>query len=226
MLEGIVIVGSILLAFGIDAAWDDRERNRQREALLAAIGSDMSRARDEIDRVAEAHQRGRGAAADLLNLAVAPPVTGAEAHRIDSLVAAACCSTASYDAPLGAVESLFGAGALDMVANPELAFELTAYPALVDDLAREQELLQSMALGLVTYLGAEGVDVSLLDLEYIDPPWALGRTTAHAVVETPRFRGIVSNLWYRYSNTTGILAEMREAIARIEALLAGGEGAT
>jgi len=50
-VEGVVIVGSILLAFGIDAAWDGRTQNQRRQALLAALGSDMALARDEVDRV-------------------------------------------------------------------------------------------------------------------------------------------------------------------------------
>lgn len=222
VLEGMVIVGSILLAFGIDAAWDDRERSRQREALLAAIGSDMAQARAEVERVTGYHRDGRGAAADLLNLPIPAPTTAEHNQRVDSLIGAAFGSTASYDAPLGAVQSLFGAGGLDVVADPELALELTAFPALVADLAREQELLQAMALELHAYLGTQGVDASLFNLDYTEVPWETGPTTASALVASPRFRGIVSMIWYRYRNTTNTLSGMQEAITRIEGLLPGG----
>jgi len=216
-VEGVVIVGSILLAFGIDAAWDRREQNQRREALLAALGNDMALARAEVDRVAAFHRIGWNAAADLLNLNASAPEN--QSHLVDSLVAATWGSTATYDAPLGAVESLFGTGDLDLLTDPDMVFELTALPALLADLAREQVLLQSMAIDLHSYLGTQGVDASLFDVSGFDVPWDTGQTTALSVVASPRFRGIVSMMWFRYSNTTGALDSMREAITRIESLL-------
>jgi hypothetical protein len=219
-VEGVVIVGSILLAFGIDAAWDGREQSQRREALLAAISSDMARARLEVDRVASFHRTGQNAAADLLNYRGEAPLEEDQARLVDSLVAATWGSTASYDAPLGAVESLFGAGGLDLLTDPELAFELTAFPALVADLAREQVLLQSMAIDLHGYLGTQGVDTSLSAVNSFDVPWETGPSNAFGLIGSPLFRGMVSMIWYRYSNTTNNLDAMREAITRIESLLA------
>lgn len=213
-----MIVGSILLAFAIDAAWDNHGQEQRRDALHVAIRNDMQRARIEVDRVATFHRTGRSATAEILGLngmALEPDDT----LKVDSLVAAAWGSTASYDAPLGAVESLFGAGALELLTDPDLAFELTAFPSQVADLGREQLLLQGAANDLHTYLGTRGVDVSLFDLGWIDQPWATGHAGTSRVVSLPGFRGLVSLLWIKYSNTTAGLEEMREAIARIESLL-------
>ena len=220
-VEAIVIVGSILLAFGIDAAWDNRGEDRRREALYAAIRNDMARAMDEVERVAGHHQGGWSAAAALLDLRDVDPRDPDQSRRVDSLVAAAWGATASYDATLGAVENLFGGGGLDLVTDADLAYELTAFPALVADLGREQVKLQATADELHAYLGNEGVDLSLLDLPWFDVPWETGNAGTQRIVTSSRFRGLVSMLWYKYNNTTGDLNGMRDAIVRIEALLPG-----
>ena len=217
-MEGAVIVGSILLAFGIDAAWEGREEAERREVLLAAIGSDMGRAREEVDRVAGFHGFGRTAATDLLRLSTETPLTESEARVADSLVAAVF-STATYDAPMGAVESLLGSGGLNILGDPRLTLALTAFPALVADLVREQAQLTSLADDLAEYLGDQGVDVALLAAPGFDVPWETGQANVSSVVASPRFRGIVSHMWYRYSNTTSDLETIRAAISQIDSLL-------
>ena len=220
VLEAVVIVGSILLAFAIDAAWDNRVDHQRRDALLTAVAADMSRARAEIDRVYDFHDVGREAARRLLNLS-AESTDASLALTVDSLVGAAWGSTASYDSPAGAVESLFGAGAIDLIGDADLAFELTAFPALVDDLGREQAMLQAMALELHAYLRDQGVDASLFQLGAFEVPWETGPTDVLPLVGTAPFRSMVSMMWYRYTNTTNTLVQLRDAIARIEARLPG-----
>jgi hypothetical protein len=51
----VVIVASILLAFGIDAAWQERTDQAQESELIAAIERDMRRNLDEADRVLAGH---------------------------------------------------------------------------------------------------------------------------------------------------------------------------
>lgn len=219
LVEGVVIVGSILLAFGIDAAWEGRNQRQRRAALFAALGNDMALARAEVDRVATFHRTGHSAAADLLN--VGRVVRGEIDQRlmIDSLVAATWGSTASYDAPLGAVESVVGSGDLDLVSDPALVLELTAFPARVADLAWEQTLLQALATELQAYVSLQGIDASLFDLNGFDVPWETGPTNVHALIAAPRFRSLVSSIWYRYDNTLGELDSIREAITRVESFL-------
>jgi hypothetical protein len=219
LVEATVIVGSILLAFAIDAAWEDREQNRRRAALYTALANDMTLARAEVERVGAYHRTGHSAAAALLNFGQVDPNNEEERLVIDSLVAATWGSTASYDAPLGAVESVLSSGELDVVSDSDLVRELTAFPAMVADLAWEQTQLQSMATELHTYLGVKGVDASLFDNVAFDEPWELGPTGSYRLVADPRLRGLVSMIWFRYNNTSSTLAYIGEAINRIESLL-------
>ena len=50
-VEAIVIVGSILLAFTIDAAWDGLQESRQRDELLASVLDEVRLNREELESV-------------------------------------------------------------------------------------------------------------------------------------------------------------------------------
>ena len=49
LAEGAVIVVSILLAFGIDAWWDDAQRTREAHAMLETLSEEIRDARAEVD---------------------------------------------------------------------------------------------------------------------------------------------------------------------------------
>ncbi len=57
-MEGLVIVASILLAFGIDAAWDVRQERRTEDQLLRTLLAEIDVNREELD-----HRRTQGAEA-------------------------------------------------------------------------------------------------------------------------------------------------------------------
>lgn len=50
--EGVVIVVSILLAFGVDAWWDGFQESRRRSALVAGLVSDFDATRDRLSSAA------------------------------------------------------------------------------------------------------------------------------------------------------------------------------
>ena len=45
LIEGVVIVGSILLAFGIDTWWEGRQERSQVRAELEALAAEVAEAR-------------------------------------------------------------------------------------------------------------------------------------------------------------------------------------
>ena len=56
LIDGVVIVASILLAFAIDAWWQDRVDVQDEADLIEAIIQDVERTQLEIDRVLERNQ--------------------------------------------------------------------------------------------------------------------------------------------------------------------------
>jgi hypothetical protein len=56
-LEGLVIVISILLAFTLDAAWDDRQERIRRDEYLRVLEDEFRAAAEEMEDQLEDHQR-------------------------------------------------------------------------------------------------------------------------------------------------------------------------
>ena len=65
-LEGLVIVVSILLAFSVDALWEQRQDRSRRLEYLSALEGEFSEARSEIESQVEAHPRQLAAIDSLL----------------------------------------------------------------------------------------------------------------------------------------------------------------
>ena len=68
LLEGVVIVGSILLAFGIDAAWEERQEREDTERHLRALIREVRQTQDEIRFEIQGVERSRSGTADVLEL--------------------------------------------------------------------------------------------------------------------------------------------------------------
>lgn len=218
LLDAAVIVGSILLAFGIDAAWDARSEAKVRDAFALAIRREMSFALSEVDRVAGFHQGGLEAAATLLSYDPSTPLGPTDAPTVDSLLLVVLIGTASYDAPMGALNGLLMSGDIDLLDEPQLLAALTAFPALVANLEREQRLLYETIFLLLPYLGSNGVDQSQINVEG-DVPWDLSPTPAYLIVGNAQFRGLMDEIYWHYRNSSEALGEIREGIGRIQGLM-------
>lgn len=105
IIEGFVIVASILLAFAIDAGWSALEEGRQREALVRALRGDFEIAATALSRAQRLHEAGRDATGHLLVLTEAGAVDVGAQAAVDSLLA---LSLVGGDAvpPTGTLETL------------------------------------------------------------------------------------------------------------------------
>ncbi len=59
LIEGVVIVGSILLAFGIEAAWEERQQREEERAILAelhsTLGEDLAALIEDFETMSAVH---------------------------------------------------------------------------------------------------------------------------------------------------------------------------
>jgi hypothetical protein len=178
----------------------------------------MTFALSEVDRVTAHHQAGLEAAAALLSYDPSTALGPTDASAIDSLLTTVLMGTASYDAPIGALNGLLMSGAIDVLDEPELLAELTAFPALVANLEREQRQLYETVFILLPYLGSNGVDQSQLEVEG-DVPWGLAPTPAYLIVGDAQFRGLIDEIYWHYRNSSEALGDIREGIGEIQRLL-------
>jgi hypothetical protein len=130
-VEGVVIVGSILLAFGLQAWWEGRRERRDEQELVFAFTAEFDGVEAELDRAREVHQARRESTAELIRLIdQGTPLPGADS--LWSLMRAAGRAT-TLDPPNGVLSSALGAGSLTLIQNDSLRVLLASWPRLVSD---------------------------------------------------------------------------------------------
>lgn len=138
VLEGFVVVISILIAFGLDAWWDERVERRDFLDDLINVQQDLATNIVSVTQAIDFQRRGVAAIDVLLEGAERVPV-GGTIPVSDTIVLAAIVSTPTYDPSTGAVDALIESGRLSDLDDPELKGILTDFRTAVLDI-REDEL--------------------------------------------------------------------------------------
>jgi hypothetical protein len=136
LTEAVVIVGSILLAFAIDAAWASRADTVRRRQLEAFLRSDIEVTAVAVDRREEWARQVVGQARGILEGLAA----GAEGAVLDSLVfGLGDVFVKGYWQPTNQTyEQAVGGGDLALIEDPELRFLLGRYAGALEGVAGVQ----------------------------------------------------------------------------------------
>ena len=146
--EGLMIVFSILLAFGIEAAWQERlERGAEAEAL-ASLQADFEENRRLIRDVIEGHIGFRETVATFVDLPPSAYDTLSPTESSEFILAAA--NPWSFDPVLGATDGIVGAGRIGLIRDMELREALSDFLNLVSDLREEVDYVSTAAQAVWT----------------------------------------------------------------------------
>lgn len=138
-LEAILIVGSILLAFAIDAAWDSREESSREQELLQALKVDFEHNRELLAEARRAHENYRRAAVDFL--ALSRPGTDIDpSATVPGGVMFGLVSWFTYDPALGSLDSAISSGQIALIESRPLRTALAGWMDSVEDL-KELEIV-------------------------------------------------------------------------------------
>ena len=144
IFEGTAIVISILLAFAIDAWWDERrERVREGEILLA-LQADFKANREEAAAVIALHVDTANLFTEFRSMQ-AEVIAGLSPEKRSAIVAA-LVNPATYDPVRGTLDMLLGGGNLDLISDPELHKGLVSYTYAVDDALDDANFMTQTAL--------------------------------------------------------------------------------
>jgi hypothetical protein len=138
--EASAIVISILLAFAIDAWWDDRGNREAEQLLLQRLRSDFLELQADIRFVEQEHQDASSACITLLNIPYGEAVP--ESPEIDHMVAIVFLTARTFNPGSGAVDAFLGGAGARLVQNQRLADRILAWPGLVEELQEEEISLQ------------------------------------------------------------------------------------
>lgn len=172
-----MIVTSILLAFGIDALWAQRQLRVEEREVLAALTVEFNTNLTALDRVLALHARNRGLVEDLVSLTEAEVRDLPQASISEMILA--LCNPATFDPLLGTTSALMSAGKLGVLRRPSLRESLTSFVNWVADAAEESG-----------YMARNAEDVWRAEVE-LGGPWADPETeiipSTQTAVATPRF---------------------------------------
>ena len=215
--ESTAIVLSILLAFSIDALWDDRSDSIQERAVLQALVDDFQSAGNQFDQILDGHTRLYSAMGQILTWAEEGIVPVDERSDLDFLLGHIFIRSI-FNPPLGAVETLLSSGRLDLLENPELVTELTRWSAIVQDLRENQQSVANhFNETIYPYLNTR---LNLQDLDKGIPfpggvPWEQQATNAYQLVSDREFHNIIYVHWVLSWNVDMKMPAVSQSIAKI-----------
>ena len=151
--EGAVIVGSILLAFALDAWWGDRSRRAELREQASVVADEMESAHQALRAVLDVHEWNarlvEQLTADLTRVA-----EGGVVVLSDSLIGP-LLPQATADVTTGSLEAFIAAGGLELVEDPEVRRDMLAWPTRIEDLKDDEIYLRNFAAAdLASYLRA------------------------------------------------------------------------
>lgn len=181
--EVVLIVLGVVIAFGVDARWEDVLERRTEVRVLRSIQSEMAENQLRLDRAIQVRISANEAAEALLGM------TGPEAPPqlmsvVDSLLRAVDRGVATYDPVTGSTDALILGGQLSSISSDSLRLALASWPEQLRDL-REDEVW------LIQYSYVEGGPVSIQGrlLGSRGPGWAAapGEYTPPELLRNPDF---------------------------------------
>ncbi len=134
-VEAAAIVASILLAFAIDAWWEERGERNAEVVLMERLKADFINLQSALILVEEEHRDARDACIFFMNMAVGEsiPVTA----EVDLMVGLVFLVSRTFNPGSGAVASFHSSESSRLVRNQTLADKLLAWSGLVDELQEE-----------------------------------------------------------------------------------------
>jgi hypothetical protein len=220
LVEGVVIVVSILLAFGIEAAWEERgERRSERLALQALhaealangelLTSVVQRVRDDVGRVEAFYDT---PLAELESV----PLEVTSSQVVQSL-----WRPNTYALKDGALEGLVRAGRLELIQSTELRQRLVDWQGEAADLDERHEVLASLEREIMVAIGRLEVAQPWMATRGLptqsgvaDPSRGLDRfpTNLRPIREDPSVMGPVAAMQFQRQVYLMTLSQLQESL--------------
>lgn len=159
--EMVLIVASILIAFFLDAWWDERIEARALDEALQAVRNDLLATGEELQRVEGFNQRYLDGVAQLLALdtgaldALAPATANTLAELLTT-------GGLTFDPTLGALDAMIASGQLHRVGDVGLRSAIAAWPGLLDELEEDHAILIEMYMAQQERLVQLGLYLQLM----------------------------------------------------------------
>ena len=138
--EGAAIVLSILLAFAIDAWWEDRGNRKSEQWLLQRLEADFIEIQAALQLIEKEHNETRAACITLLGFSDGEPLPNSP--EVDRMVALVFLTSRTFNPGSGSAAAFLNSEGAKLLENQPLANLLLAWPGVVEELQEEDAYLQ------------------------------------------------------------------------------------
>jgi hypothetical protein len=115
--EGATIVISIILAFSIDAWWDERQERRDEIEILDRLQAELSVNTERIDRVSVFRNRKLDYAVELFDLIDEAQAEGDETIDVPTMMLMHLADSSTFEADIPVLQTLIQSGRLEIIEN-------------------------------------------------------------------------------------------------------------
>lgn len=226
-VEGATIVGSILLAFALDAWWDNRNRVDELRDQLEVVAREVESARDALQRALDAHNM-NAHLAEHLTSALGRVGEGSEVMVSDTLVGP-LLPQVTADVTTGSLDAFIAAGGLDLIEDADIRRHVLDWPTRIQDLLDDEIYLRNFAAAdLASYLRA---NFAIANAELRSIPWLMGRfgvgprvdPALLGTVTLRREQQLINLLAARESGERGMLNGLVEVLDQADRIVAALE---
>lgn len=228
-LEGVVIVVSILLAFSIDAWWDNRvEQRREREQLVSML-AEFKGSLAGLDSVLESVQ---GHAENVESLIALLKAAGDKPVVVPGQLLGSAITWRTSDVSTSTLDALMASGDLNLLRNPEHRANLAGLPAVLLDVTEDEIVSQKFAeTEMSVFLAREGLaEIAYANRAGVNEPDGIAGLNAPAeisVLSSPELIGMLTarrvHLWYSEAGLPTVRSYLEMLIKQIEGELTPGE---
>jgi len=226
LIEAFVIVVSILLAFGIDAWWDEQRERSEEAEVLAGLHREFEEYRDVLNRRIELHAEILSAITAVLESTEAGAWVSMD-WDMDSAIGRAL-SPPTTNLGGGVRDALVQAGRLELLSDPTLRERLAAWPGFYEEVLDDEIFARELVFGqMLPFLTRRGLHLSAAlkrgampeDQEWPTPVHRIAddATDAENLLGDPEFRALFE-VRYAFWNHTGL--EYQIALEAAEEILA------
>lgn len=184
-VEGVVIVGSILLAFGLEAWWDDRGERGLAQSELRQVREELRQNRDQLDsritRLSQVEVMLTELRDDIRSRELGSPIV------VVDTVLASLVFAPTHNPSTAAITQLLSSGRLSLLDDADLRNELSRWPGLWDDVQERQgETTGIVEDRVLPFFVAQDVDIGR-SIE-LTQPWIRGLADSSALSGTTTIR--------------------------------------
>jgi hypothetical protein len=161
LVEGAAIVASILLAFAIDAWWDNRLERIEERRVLESLKAEFLSNAEKIPWFIDSHQKSADSALEVLNA-----MSAAKSDKLLRLPAAKIARVLGHNSTTlrsGALDATLQSGDLRYITNSTIRERLSAWPTLVMDATENEDLLRNLWDPKLLEALAKDVDLTKID---------------------------------------------------------------